>query len=209
MRTHTDPLAEYKKWLNYDTRLIFTNCGALTWYLRKAWLLENAPELMPISDPGEPFELRRGIKNRLAKAEYYSHVWIRARLAFAERLLCERRAIHQPKSGLGLSWNDDRQDLAEETFALPGKPRSLKAVDVGQQWIYLTWKWPRSQTTRFGYRLERSRRKGGGYKTIAVTHACDLLVLPVQSQTEYFYRVRAFNPSGHGPASESVAVTAF
>src|SRR3954462_5657675 len=98
MQTQTDPLAEYKKWLNYDTRLIFTNCGALTWYLRKAWLLEKAPELIPISDPGESFELRRGIKKRLAKAEYCSLVWSRACLAFAEPHFCERRAIHQPKS---------------------------------------------------------------------------------------------------------------
>src|SRR5437763_9153525 len=102
-----DALVEFKKWLSYDTRLIFTNCGALTWYLRKAWLLDNAPELMPITQPGEPFEIRRSIKSRLAKTEYYSHVWIRARLAFADRLFSLRRSVPQPGAGAGLCWNED------------------------------------------------------------------------------------------------------
>jgi hypothetical protein len=218
METKINALSEYKKWLHYDTRLIFTNCGALTWYLRKAWLLENAPELMPISAPSEPFEIRRSIKNRLAKAEYYTHVWIRARLAFVERLFAHRPIVPQPSSALGLVWSDDPADHAPEpaapseehfTFRHPGKPRLLKAADKGHQWIYFTWKWPRSNATRLGYRLERSRHKGGPYQTIAMTHACDLLITPVSSQTEFFYRVRAFNPSGEGPASSPISSTAF
>jgi hypothetical protein len=214
-----DPLAEFKKWLGYDTRLIFTNCGALTWYLRKAWLLDNAPELMPITQPGEPFQIRRTIKGRLAKSEYYSHVSIRARLAFAERLFSLRRSVHQPGAGAGLCWSeddswneaapteDDNSSLTQ--FALPGKPRGLKLLDVGHQWIYLKWKWPRSTTTRFGYHVERSQRRASGYRTIATTHACDLVILSVRSAIESFYRVRAFNPAGDGPASEVISATAF
>src|SRR5256885_6623277 len=77
--------AEYEKWVQFDPRLIFTNCGALTWYLRKAWLLDNAPELMPPTDPAEAFDIRRSVRSRLAKADYFSHIRIRARLAFADR----------------------------------------------------------------------------------------------------------------------------
>jgi hypothetical protein len=199
--------------------LIFTNCGALTWYLRKAWLLDHAPELMPITLPGEPFAIRRRIKSRLAKCEYYSHVWIRARLAFAEKLFSLRRSVHQPRSGAGLCWSEDdswneptREDengSPMTQFSPPGKPRGLKLADLGHQWIYLKWKWPRSAATRIGYRLERSQRKTAGYRTIATTHACDLVVLPVRSAIRSFYRVRAFNPAGDGPASEPISVTAF
>lgn len=219
MDMRIDPLAEFKKWQGYDTRLIFTNCGAFTWYLRKAWLLDNAPELMPISQPGESFEIRRTIKGRLAKSEYYTHVWIRSRLAFAERLFSLRRSVHQPGSGAGLCWGgedswsepgppEDRTSLLTQ-FPLPGKPRALNLADVGHQWIYLKWKWPDSAATRFGYRLERSRSRTSGYRPIATTHGCDLVVLSVPSATKYFYRVRAFNPAGDGPASESLMVTAF
>src|SRR5262245_55078086 len=59
MQIAIDARVEFEKWTNFDTTLIFTNCGALTWYLRKAWLLDNAPELMPVSQPGESFEIRR------------------------------------------------------------------------------------------------------------------------------------------------------
>lgn len=214
-----DALAEYEKWLRYDTRLIFTNCGALTWYLRKAWLLDNAPELMPLSGPAEPYEIRKTIRTRLAKSEYFSHVRIRARMAFAERLLDIRRAVHQPDYGAGLCWSDETspppvnadQDMASDEIAFnrPGKPRSLKVADVGHQWLYLRWKWPRTAGTRLGYRVERSRQKSTGYETIAMTHACDLLLLPVKSGRSYSYRVRAFNPSGDGPPSDSVMVEAF
>jgi len=203
-----DATAEYEKWLQFDARLIFTNCGALTWYLRKAWLLDNAPELMPPTDAAEAFEIRRSVRSRLAKADYFSHIRIRARLAFAERLLYERRTVYHSQSAPGMCWRED--DTWEsgsatnsvqkgETFARPGKPRALKVADVGHQWIYLKWKWPRSKVTRLGYRIERSRRKNGGYEVIAVTHACDLLLVPVNSGTDYFYRVRPFNPAGDGP----------
>jgi len=224
-----DAIAEYKKWINYDSRLIFTNCGALTWYLRKAWLLDNAPELMPAAMPGESFEIRRTVKSRLAKCAYYTHVWIRARLAFAERLHAAPKSsgesgpyhdsVHYPEPNIGTAWSDEElwnQPPSDElatpkypAFAIPGKPRNLKIADVGREWIYLKWKWPKSATTRFGYRIERSRHKEGPYTTVATTHAGDLLLLPVRSALEYFYRVRAFNPSGEGPASAAVAATAF
>ena len=225
-----DATAEYQKWLQFDTRLIFTNCGALTWYLRKAWLLDNAPELMPPSDPAEAFDIRRSVRSRLAKADYFSHVRIRARLAFADRLLYDRR----PSSVAALRRVDafynskvaGRSDYPEEQtwrgasiigdeissdarFVRPGKPRSLKIADVGHQWIYLKWKWPRSKVTRLGYRIERSRQKNGRYEVIAVTHACDLLLVPVNSGTSYFYRIRAFNPGGDGPPSDAVHGIAF
>jgi hypothetical protein len=219
-----DALLEYKKWINYDSRLIFTNCGALTWYLRKAWLLDNAPELMPAAMPGESFEIRRTVRSRLAKTAYYTHVWIRARLAFAERLPYLHDSVRYPGPNIGTetfrSWNDEQswdepaRDEASErrteaVFALPGKPRYLKVADVGREWIYLKWKWPKSATTRFGYRIERSLQKNGVYTTIATTHACDLLLLPVRSALESFYRVRAFNPSAEGPASGPISATAF
>src|SRR5213594_2021499 len=66
-----DPQAEHLKWLRFDKRLIFTNCGALTWYLRKAWLLDHAPESMPASPAGEGFAIRKAIRIRLAKAEHF------------------------------------------------------------------------------------------------------------------------------------------
>src|SRR3954463_9095009 len=106
MQTSIDANLEFQKWTNFDTRLIFTNCGALTWYLRKAWLLDNAPELMPPSDPAEAFEIRRSVRSRLAKAAYFSHVRIRARLAFAERLLYERRAICHSQPTAGICWRE-------------------------------------------------------------------------------------------------------
>ena len=211
--------AEYEKWLQFDTRLIFTNCGALTWYLRKAWLLDNAPELMPPSDLAEAFEIRRSVRSRLAKADYFSHVQIRARLAFADRLLYERRTVHQSHLAAGVCWREDdpwerrsavtNWQRPQQAFARPGKPRALRVADVGHQWIYLKWKWPRSKVTRLGYRIERSRRKNGSYEVIAVTHACDLLLVPVNSGVTYFYRIRAFNPAGDGPHSEAVAGAAF
>src|SRR5258707_14003589 len=134
-------LVEFKKWLAYETRLIFTNCGALTWYLRKAWLLDNAPEHMPPAMPGESFEIRRTVKSRLAKSAYYTHVWIRARLAFAERLGPSGRTLHDsvryPGPNIGpesfRGWSDEEiwngPDTPHSTldtrlsFALPGKPR--------------------------------------------------------------------------------------
>ena len=236
-----DPTREYQKWLQFDPRLIFTHCGALTWYLRKAWLLDHAPELMPPSHPAEAFDIRRSVRSRLAKADYFSHVRIRARLAFADHLLYERRTGASPTFGSGptvyhsqpaaaISWQQEHTPLPlggegwgegaresgsvpgvpkAETFVRPGKPRGLKVADVGHQWIYLKWKWPRSKVTRLGYRIERSRRKNGGYEVIAVTHACDLLLVPVNRGTNYFYRVRAFNPAGDGPPSEATAGISF
>src|SRR2546430_12286941 len=105
-RMRIDPTAEYEKWLQFDTRLIFTNCGALTWYLRKAWLLDNAPELMPPSDPAEAFDIRRSVRSRLAKADYFSHIRIRARLAFADRLLHERRTVYHSQPTAGMCWQE-------------------------------------------------------------------------------------------------------
>jgi len=211
--------AEYEKWVRFDPRLIFTNCGALTWYLRKAWLLDNAPELMPPSDLAEAFEIRRSVRSRLAKADYFSHVRIRTRLAFAERLLYERNMVYQSHSLADGCWREDdrcesrtaapNEPAPEQAFGVPGKPRALRVADVGHQWIYLKWKWPRSKVTRLGYRIERSARKSSNYEVIAVTHACDLLLLPVGSGKPYFYRVRAFNPAGDGPPSEPLAGAAF
>ncbi len=212
-----DPQAEHQKWLRFDTRLIFTNCGALTWYLRKAWLLDHAPELMPASDAGEAFAIRRAIRLRLSKVDHFSHVRIRARLAFAERLFHLRRSVPHPESATaGFCWNEDDQAMSTKVepgsgtlFAPPGKPRALKVADLGHEWIYLKWKWPRSSVTRVGYRIERSSRRTTGYQPIAATHGCDLLLLPVRSRTKYYYRIRAFNPSGDGPPSESISITAF
>lgn len=213
-----DATAEYEKWLQFDARLIFTNCGALTWYLRKAWLLDNAPELMPPSAAAEAFEIRRSVRSRLAKADYFSHIRIRARLAFVDRLLYERRTVYHTQTAAAPCWREDdawqsatvpNDSSRPEGFARPGKPRALKVADVGHQWIYLKWKWPRSKVTRLGYRIERSGQKNGRYEVIAMTHACDLLLVPVNSGTTYFYRVRAFNPAGDGPVSEPVTGTAF
>src|SRR5438132_2722588 len=169
-----DATSEYEKWLQFDTRLIFTNCGALTWYLRKAWLLDNAPELMPPSDPAEAFDIRRSVRSRLAKADYFSHVRIRARLAFADRLLHERRAVYNSKAAASSDCAEEETwrgtlTISDETscdarFVRPGKPRGLKIADIGHQWIYLKWKWPRSKVTRLGYRIERSRRKNGAHE---------------------------------------------
>jgi hypothetical protein len=186
---------------------------------------------MPPAMPGESFEIRRTVKSRLAKTAYYTHVWIRARLAFAERLgpgASLERPLHDsvryPGPNIDTesfrgwsdehSWDEPARDEAPErrteaVFAPPGKPRYLKVADVGREWIYLKWKWPKSATTRFGYRIERSLQKKGAYTTIATTHACDLLLLPIRSTLEYFYRVKAFNPSGEGPASGPVSATAF
>ena len=208
---------EFAKWLRFDTRLIFTNCGALTWHLRKAWLLQNAPELMPAADPDEAFKIQRAVRNRLAKSEYFSHIRIRARLAFAERLLYSRQPVHQAHSASSL-WSSrdalasavacDAEPAGGPMFSRPGKPRALKVADVGHQWIYFNWNWPRSSVTRLGYRIERSRTKNNGYQPVATTHACDLLLLPVNSGAAYYYRVRAFNPAGDGPPSQSILVSA-
>jgi len=210
MHKAIDAQAEFEKWTGFDTRLIFTNCGALTWYLRKAWLLDHAPELMPPGDPGESFAIRRSIRSRLAKSDHFSHIRIRARLAFADRLAHLRRSYQHAGSGPGYWWRDPggQTEQSKLQFAAPGKPRRLKLADVGHQWLYLKWKWPKSSATRLGYRVERSREKSKGYRTIAVTHALDLLLLPVASGVPYYYRVRAFNPAGDGPASEPLLVTA-
>jgi Fibronectin type III domain len=210
MQTEFNARVEFEKWTNFDTRLIFTNCGALTWYLRKAWLLDNAPELMPVSQPGESFEIRRTVRTRLAKSDHFSHIRIRARLAFADRL-AHLYSLQHTAAGPGFWWRSQvgQRDEVSLNFALPGKPRRLKAVDVGYQWIYLKWKWPKSGVTRLGYRIERSQHRTKGYQTVAVTHTCDLLLLPVSSGVEYYYRVRAFNPAGDGPPSEPIQITAF
>jgi len=211
MQTAIDAQAEFEKWNQFDPRLIFTNCGAMTWYLRKAWLLDNAAELMPASHAGEAFEIRRTVRNRLAKSDHFSHIRIRARLAFAERLAHLRASVQHIAPGPGFWWRDSQSnpETTQLPFSKPGKPRLLKLVDAGHQWLYLKWKWPRSTATRLGYRIERSRQKTGGYQPVAVTHGCDLLLLPVRSQIPYFYRVRAFNPAGDGPPSEPLCATAF
>jgi|SRR4051812_6380047 len=210
MQTSIDANLEFQKWTNFDTRLIFTNCGALTWYLRKAWLLDNAPELMPASSTGESFEIRRTVRTRLAKSDHFTHIRIRARLAFAERL-ANLHTLQHTAAGAGYWWRSQsgKREEAVLKFEKPGKPRRLKLADIGHQWIYLKWKFPKSGVTRLGYRIERSRHKTTGYKTVAVTHTCDLLLLPVSSGVEYFYRIRAFNPAGEGPASAPIQVTAF
>jgi hypothetical protein len=210
MRTAIDAQDEFEKWNNFDTRLIFTNCGALTWYLRKAWLLDNAPELMAAGHAAEAFEIRRTVRNRLAKSDHFSHIRIRARLAFAERL-AHGRSFQHTAPGPGFWWRDQQtqRETAPLAFSKPGKPRLLKLVDAGHQWIYLKWKWPKSAVTRLGYRIERSTQKATGYQPVAVTHACDLVLLPLRSNTPYFYRVRAFNPAGDGPPSEPLLAAAF
>jgi hypothetical protein len=211
MRTAIDAQEEFEKWNSFDTRLIFTNCGALTWYLRKAWLLDNAPELMPSGHSAAAFEIRRTVRNRLAKSDHFSHIRIRARLAFAERLAHLRTSLQHIAPGPGFWWRDHhtQREAAPLAFAKPGKPRLLKLADAGHQWIYLKWKWPKSGVTRLGYRIERSDQRTGPYHPIAVTHACDLLLLPIRSNTPFFYRVRAFNPAGDGPPSEPLAASAF
>jgi len=92
--------------------------------------------------------------------------------------------------------------IVQTTASLPAAPSDLSAANAGLDWIRLTW--IDADEFETGFEIER-RGAEGGFQSVATAEAnatafTDTGLAP---DTPYWYRVRAVNPYGASPWSET------
>ena len=104
-------------------------------------------------------------------------------------------------------WSNEADTTTPEIPRPPTAPAGLSATAVATNRVNLSWTDPATNETRF--RIER--RDGTNdfaILTNVLTDSTNFSDLTVQAETQYFYRVRAFNAVGDSPwSNESEATT--
>ena len=91
--------------------------------------------------------------------------------------------------------------------AIPNAPSNLTATAISSTQIRLTWTDNSSDETRFY--IERKTGASGTYSTLAYVYANVTTYTDTSAlhNTEYFYRVRAYNAGGYSPYSNEASTT--
>jgi uncharacterized protein len=109
------------------------------------------------------------------------------------------------------AYNDDGNseysaELKVTTGTVPAKPEELTVTATSQDRVSLSWKDRSDNET--GFKIER-KTGNGSFTEIATVRsgATSYTNTGLRNRTEYTYRVRAYNDTGHSPYSNEVRVT--
>ncbi len=92
------------------------------------------------------------------------------------------------------------------SLEVPGAPRTLELLGMGQGWVLLDWKEPSNGGRVAAYRVQMRPRAEGSWRDVGVAVESEVILSDQERGTEVEYRVVAVNKAGESKPSGIVTV---